>query len=174
MNDRGSNRRHAQDAYERAWWSEYRFYEADREFTRMRRRAIPRALSSRFARRRPAADEAPTGLRAGSEHRVAIASIVGSIDREGREMPRLPVLKRASLREWRRIFLLDSDDAGPTLTVRRGWGGWYLTGGLPALIVLEVSRAKKRPLVRIALDPRREPGPCHCAAIAEGVDECCA
>jgi hypothetical protein len=172
MNDSGSNRRHAQDAGEKAWWSEYRFYEADREFSRMRRRAVLRALASWFVRRHPAAEEPPTGDRTGREDLVAIASIVGCMGREGREVPRFPVLKRAFLHEWRQIFLAESDDADPTLAVHKGRGGWYLAGGLPALIVLEVARAKHRPLVRIAPDPRREP--CLCTVIPEGGDECCA
>jgi hypothetical protein len=170
--DSGANRRRAQDASEQAWWSEYRAYEADREFGRMRRRAILCTLACRLARRRAAVVEPPTEGGAGSGLLVDIRSIIGSIDREGREVPGLPVLKRVSLPEWRRIYLIDSDDAHPALTVRQGRDGWYLAGGLPALIVLEVSRAKKRPRVRIALDPRGDSGPCPDASTAEGGDEC--
>ena len=170
----GENRRRAQDARERAWWSEYRVYEADREFRRTRRREILRMLAHRLARRRVVVKEPPMESRGGSRLLVDIRSVIGSVDREGREVPGLPVLKRISLHEWRRIYLIDSDDTYPALTVRRGRDGWYLTGGLPALIALEVSRARNRPLVRIALDPRGESGSGPDAATAEGGAECCA
>ena len=88
-------------------------------------------------------------------------------------LARLPMMSRTLQGEWRRLFALDQEDAYPKLAVRPGPGGWYLTGGAPASIALEVLRAKKIGMARVVMDPGSEDKPCCGASETDAADECC-
>jgi hypothetical protein len=163
----------AQKAYEYAWLAERSRYEADREFGRMRRKAMLRMAAGILAGRQPGSDEPKEESRTRDGSHVPIDSIVGIVDRHGRKVPRLPVLNRKLQAEWRRVFSLDSDETFPDLTVSGGRGGWYLAGGAAALIALEVQRAKKRGTVHVVPAPEPETRQCCGATEKHDGDECC-
>jgi hypothetical protein len=51
-------------------------------------------------------------------------------------------------------------------------GGWYLEGGAPALVLLEVLKAKGRMTARVSMAPQPEAEQCRSASAMEECDEC--
>jgi hypothetical protein len=154
MNGKNSDSRSAwqikNEAREDAWLGEYSRYEADREFRRARLRAIVRLLRGVFPGRSVSADRTKDGLM------IPIDSIVGLIDASGREVSRLPPLRRSLADAWRRGFTReDADEAYPILEVRAGPWGWYVKSDAASLLFLEIMRAKAMRLLRV----RQLPGP---------------
>jgi hypothetical protein len=129
---------------EEAWISAHLHREADKEFRRMRRRAICRRIVRALSDRREiervfSVPETEGGT--GRLH-VPIDSIVGTVDWAGRDVRFLPVMGRKLRAAWRHWFLSDDIDSYPAPNVRLGPGGWYLIGEPAALVVVEVLRAK--------------------------------
>jgi len=159
--------------YVKDWLTEFSAYQADREFKRMRRKAFIQRAADVIAGRQSGSSEPALATRTRDGLLVPVDSIIGSMDRHGRKVPRLPTMSRALQGEWRRLFTMDPDDGYPTLAVRPGPGGWYLTGGAPASIALEVLRAKKLGMARVVMDPGSEDKPCCGASETDAADECC-
>ena len=162
-----------QAAYEKDWIVGFSTYVADREFKRMRRKAFIKKAAGVITGRKSGSPEPALATRTRDGLLVPIDSIIGSVDRHGRKVLRLPMMSRALLGEWRRLFAADLEDAYPKLAVRPGPGGWYLTGGAPALIALEVLRAKKIGMVRVVADQGMEAEPCCGSSETDAADECC-
>ncbi len=135
----------AQKAVEEAWISEYRRHEADKEFGRARRRVIVKRIKRALFGRKKIREVFHAPKPGGFTGRLSIPldSIVGIVDRAGRDVSTLPALDRKLRKEWRRWYLSDDMEAYPILKVRLGPGGWYLMGGPAALVVVEVLRAKR-------------------------------
>ncbi len=149
----------------KGWLADVGRIEADAAFRRARRRVMLGMVKNTLSRRTGtcAAEAGETATREGAS--IPLDSITGYMDGNGREVGRIPLLKRSALAEWRRVYCADSDEAHPPLKVRRGHLGWYLTEGTAALVILEVARAKGKKTVRVL--PDRKPGEDLCAAAAE-------
>ncbi len=162
-----------QAAYEKDWLVGFSTYVADREFMHMRRKAFIKRAAGVIAGRQAGSSKPASATRTRDGLVVPVDSIIGSVDRHGMKVPRLPMISRTLLGEWRRLFDADLEDAYPALAVRPGPGGWYLTGGAPASVVLEVLRAKKIGMARVVMDQSMEAEPCCGASETDAAAECC-
>ena len=124
---------------------EHNLVDADREFRRVRARALLRSVFGTRAR-----GEGDSETMISAQATVPISSIMGVIDREGRAVQGFPRLRRAHADRWRKDFL-DPEAGSAPLTVQQGPGGLYLMGGVPATVLLETLKAKNQTRVRVTL-----------------------
>jgi hypothetical protein len=141
-----------QETLEKAWVDEYERYLSAREMGKARRKAIGRLLLGSRG-----------GRAAVSDRKVPIESIVGMMNGDGRTVRRLPPLSRKLVAAWQQGLALEESDTRFLLGVRSGPDGWYLTGGVSALLHLEILRAKGRRFIEVAPDDPAPLSVCRCA-----------
>jgi hypothetical protein len=120
---------------------------ADREFEKVRRRALLRRLRQHLGLERElTVAERPHSAR----FSIALVDIAGIIHEDGRHEEGIPVLPRLLARSWRSAFVdpnYDSADESP-FTFRIIGGAWYLEGGCPSLLRLELKALRGESRVR--------------------------
>ena len=128
-----------------AWAAEYDDYLATWELYKARWKAFVRMLRIRTAER-------PETEMTNAGSRIPIDSVVGTIDACGQEVHHLPALPRKLLPAWLQGFRTQDFDRFPVLGVSAGQKGWYLTGGIQALLFLEILRARGQRLIRVRVE----------------------
>lgn len=154
-------------AAERLWHNDAEIFDADREFRISRRRAYLRMIRDSIARGHAAMDH--EAARVAGEFEIALDSLAGIVDGDGRMLRGLPPMPRKLGREWRRAYSrISLDDDEETFVLRLDGGRWYLAGGSKALIRLELLRMRGLSMLRArasilsALASCREPHEAEC------------
>ena len=143
--------------------------DADREYRKSRRKAYCRKLLHAFG-------FGPAGpslleMNADGEFRIDFERIEGIADETGCLRSGLPPLAKSLLREWRRAFsrLAISEDEW-VFTLRSEGGLWYLEGGAPALVRLELMRMQGERGLRAKLHSRPDDYRCESSSPAPSCD----
>jgi hypothetical protein len=126
---------------ENPWPAADEFRDADREFQKSRRKAYRRMLFRAFG-------FGPAGatlleMNAEGEFQIDLERIEGVDDGTGCLRPGVPPMAKSLLREWRKAFSRFAVGEETWIFALRSKGGlWYLEGGAPALLRLELMRMR--------------------------------